>query len=247
MAYDISIIIACYNEENLLINGVKEIENVMSQTEYSYELIFVDDCSEDKTRDLILKLADNQRHIRFFFHEQNVGRGGTLCEGIESAQGRIVGFLDIDLEVHARYIPSALRAIEHEGYDVCTAWRIYEINLLAIPRHILTVGYRKLVRHFLGTTIFDTKTGFKFFNREKVLPVIEACKNKGRFWDTEVMLLAEKYGLKIKEIPCLLIRRTDKIFCVNILSDSIDYLKSIWLFKQQLKKSFSINDNIKDK
>jgi glycosyltransferase involved in cell wall biosynthesis len=245
MAYDVSIIIACYNEENLLVNSVKEIANVMSQTKYSYELIFIDDCSQDKTRDLILKLADDKSHIKCFFHEQNVGRGGTVCEGIQSAQGKIVGFLDIDLEVHARYIPSILWAIEHEGYDVCTAWRIYKIHLHTIPRHILTVGYRKLVRLFLGTTILDTETGFKFFNREKILPVIEACKNKGWFWDTEVMLLSEKHGLKIKEIPCLFIRRTDKISSVKIISDSIDYFKNIWSFKQQLQNSFSTDDNIK--
>jgi hypothetical protein len=239
MSYDVSIIIACYNEENLLLDSVREIENVMSQTKYSYELIFIDDCSQDKTKELILKLAENQLHIKYLFHEHNVGRGGTVCDGIRLARGKIVGFLDIDLEVHARYIPSMLWAIEHEGYDVCTAWRIYKVHLRAIPRHILSMGYRKLSKYYLGTTLLDTETGFKFFNREKILPVIAACKNKGWFWDTEVMVLSQKHGLKIKEVPCLFIRRIDKASSVRVVSDSIDYFKNLWKFKRQVKRVFS--------
>jgi glycosyltransferase involved in cell wall biosynthesis len=234
--YDLSLVIACYNEENLLVESIREIENVMSQTRYSYELIFIDDCSQDKTRELILMLAENDPHIKYKFHEQNMGRGGTVCEGINLAQGKIVGFLDIDLEVHARYIPSMLWAIEGEGFDVCTAYRIYKIHLRAIPRHLLSMGYRKLARYFLGIDLLDTETGFKFFNREKILPVIAACKNTGWFWDTEVMVLAEKHGLQIKELPCLFLRRTDKISKVKVISDSIDYFVNLWKFKQKMKR-----------
>jgi GT2 family glycosyltransferase len=171
--------------------------------------------------------------MRYLFHEKNTGRGGTVCEGIRMAQGKIVGFIDIDLEVHARYIPSMLSAIEQEGYDVWTAYRIYKIHLKAIPRHILTIGYRKLARKLLKTDILDTETGFKFFDREKIMPVIDACRNNGWFWDTEVMILSQKMGLKIKEIPCLFIRRTDKVSSVNIVADTIDYLKNIWEFKNR--------------
>ncbi len=234
--YDLSIIIACYNEEDLLIDSVQEIENVMSQTNYSYELIFIDDCSQDNTRELILKIVENQPHMSYIFHKQNVGRGGTVCEGIKLAKGRIVGFLDIDLEVHARYIPSMIWAIESEDYDICTAHRIYKIHLKAIPRHILSIGYRKLSRYFLGMSLLDTETGFKFFDREKILPVITECKNNGWFWDTEIMVLSQQHRLKIKELPCLFIRRTDKVSKVNVFSDSIDYLKNLWQFKQYKRK-----------
>lgn len=235
MPYDVSIIIACYNEENLLVDSVREIEKVMAQTKYSYELIFIDDCSKDKTRELILQLVKDNPRYTHVFHEKNVGRGGTVCEGVRMAQGKIVGFLDIDLEVHARYIPSMIGAIEQDGCDVSTAYRIYKVHIRAIPRHILSMGYRKLSRKYLGINLLDTETGFKFFDREKVLPVIDECKNKGWFWDTEVMILAQKHKLKIKEIPCLFIRRTDKISSVNVISDSIDYIVNLWKFRKQMQ------------
>jgi len=234
LSIDVSIIIACYNEEGLLVDSVTEIENVMEQTKYTYELIFIDDCSQDRTRAIIQELVGSRSNASYLFHEKNVGRGGTVCEGIRMAQGKIAGFLDIDLEVHARYIPSLLQAIEKDGYDVSTAFRVYKIPSGPFMRHVLSVGYRKLVSYYLGTTEMDTETGFKFFNRERILPVLDSCRNKGWFWDTEVMVLSEKYGLKIKEIPCLFIRRANKVSTVNVIPDTIDYLKSLWGFKRHI-------------
>jgi glycosyltransferase involved in cell wall biosynthesis len=233
---DVSIIIACYNEEKILNDSVREIENVMAQTKYTYELIFIDDCSQDRTREVILEIVDKRKNSKCIFHERNIGRGGTVCEGIRMAQGKIVGYLDIDLEVHARYIPSMLWAIEHDGYDISTAYRIYKVPSGPFIRYILSVGYRKLVKYFLKTNLLDTETGFKFFNREKILPIIDACNDTGWFWDTEVMVLAENHNLKIREIPCLFIRREDKVSTVRVLPDTLDYLKSLWRFKSRMKK-----------
>lgn len=246
MTIDISIIIACYNEADLLANNVRELENVMAQTTYTYELIFIDDCSQDRTKEIILELADNQPNRKYVFHEKNVGRGGTVCEGIKLAQGRVVGYLDIDLEVHARYVPSMFWAIENDGYDVSTAYRIYKIPSGPVIRYILSIGYRELVRYFLGTKILDTETGYKFFNRENILPIIDICQNKGWFWDTEIMVLAEKQNLKIKEIPCLFIRQRNKVSTVSIIPDTIDYFKSLWQFKRQLNSMLQAKKNTKN-
>lgn len=240
---DVSIIIACYNEEDLLVGSVREIENVMSQTSYTYELIFIDDCSQDRTRHIILKLADTQPHIRYVFHEKNVGRGGTVCEGLRMARGRMAGYLDIDLEVHARYIPSMLFAIENDGYDISTAYRVYKIPSGPFTRHVLSVAYRKLVRYFLKTNLLDTETGFKFFNRQKILPIVDACENRGWFWDTEVMVLSEKNNLRIKEIPCLFIRQRDKVSTVKIIPDTIDYFSNLWKFRKRINDRFHLRKN----
>jgi hypothetical protein len=149
------------------------------------------------------------------------------------ARGRMVGFLDIDLEVHARYIPSMLLAIEHDGYDIGTAYRIYKIPSGPFTRHILSIGYRRLVRYFLRTNLLDTESGFKFFNRDRILPIVDVCKNRGWFWDTEVMVLSEKNNLRIKEIPCLFIRQEDKVSTVKVIPDTMDYFRNLWKFRRQ--------------
>jgi len=241
--YDVSIIVPCYNEEKIIEESVKEIEKVMSQTIYSYEFIFIDDCSKDKTRDLIIKIIKEAPNRRYIFHKENIGRGGTVSEGIKISKGKIVGFLDIDLEVHARYIPSFIGAIQ-ENFDVAIAFRHYNISLKpdSIIRGIVSHGYRWLVQAFLRLPIKDTEAGFKFFNKEKILPILDFIEDKRWFWDTEIMALAFYNDLKIKEIPVLFIRRFDKKSSVKLFKESIEYVKKLISFKRRLKNQNYIQE-----
>ncbi|MFH0732354.1 MAG: glycosyltransferase [Candidatus Omnitrophota bacterium] len=235
MDYDVSIIIACYNEEQILKQHVKEIQAVMNKNNYSYELIFVDDASEDKTRDVILDISKNNQNTRYFFSAENIGRGGSIVEGIKMAKGKIAGFLDIDLEIQANYIPAMVEAV-NAGYDIATARRFYQMTLkpTAIIRYILSISYQQLRRCFLNVPLKDTEAGFKFFNREKILPLIEKTKNKGWFWDTEIMAISYYSGLKIKEIPCLFIKNHNIKSKVRIFSSSLNYFIELCKFKKSL-------------
>lgn len=233
---DVSIVIACYNESPHLMDSVKTIMDVMGQTHYSYEVILIDDCSEDNTRNVIRSMADIwSDKIRYLFHENNIGRGGTVTEGIKMAKGRMTGFLDIDLETHARYIPSCLLALE-KGYDVATAWRIYKLRIGILDRWMLSRGYNALMRWMLNVDLKDTETGFKFFNRLRILPILDMTMNKHWFWDTEIMALSYYNHLKIVEIPTLFVRREDKKSTVRVLSDTLGYLKSLMEFRKRRKE-----------
>jgi len=243
MLYDLSVIIPCYNEEVILEESLRQLNAVMERTIYKYELIFIDDCSRDKTRELIKKLSEGKSYIRYIFHEKNIGRGGTVCEGIREAEGRIVGFLDIDLEVHARYIPSMVQSIE-EGYDIATAYRLTYLRFDSIDRDLASKAYHFITRHYLKIPLNDTETGFKFFNREKILPVIEKTYDKRWFWDTEVMAIAYFNNLKIIEIPSLFIRRKDKKSTVRLWSDSLEYLRKVIQFKKRLRKDGIYNADL---
>src|ERR1051325_2255489 len=115
--YDLSLIIACYNEEPLLEQSMREVFEVLENARFSYEVIFVDDCSRDRTRQIIDSIISHhpEKCLKKIFHQTNHGRGGTVTDGFLAAQGEIVGFIDIDLEVHARYIPSCILAVRN-GY-----------------------------------------------------------------------------------------------------------------------------------
>jgi glycosyltransferase AglD len=234
MEYDLTVIIACYNEELLLEESVRQIENILNKTIYKYELLFIDDNSKDKTRELIKKIANGNADRRFFFHEKNIGRGGTVVDGIKAARGKIVGFLDIDLEVHARYIPSMVSAIE-QGYDVATAYRFCSVKMDTFDRDISSRIYHMITRFYLKIPLNDTETGYKFFNKEKIMPIIEKTKDKRWFWDTEIMAISCFENLKIVEIPCLFLRRKDKKSSVSLFHDSWEYLVDVVRFKSRLK------------
>lgn len=232
---DLSLILACYNEEPIFEDSLRQIVKTLEQTTLTFEIIFVDDGSSDNTRDLILSAVETCSSIsmRYLFHEQNTGRGGAVSDGFRMAKGTFMGYIDFDLEVHARYIPACVLALQN-GADVVTAHRIYKFSLGGIDRYLASVGYKWLMQKILGITLKDTETGFKFFRREKFLPIIETIQDQGWFWDTESMARAQVMGLKIEEIACLFIRRFDKESSVKLVHDTLVYLRAMWRFRGQL-------------
>jgi hypothetical protein len=164
-----------------------------------------------------------------------MGRGRAVTDGIRIAQGDIVGYIDIDLEVHARYIPSLAQAILR-GADLATAHRIYKVQPRLFHRFVLSSGYIWLMQTLLDVPLKDTETGFKFFKRSRILPVLDEIDDERWFWDTEVMVRSYLKGYTIEEIPCLFVRRYDKQSTVNIFRDTLDYFVKLWRFRSVVKR-----------
>lgn len=228
-------VLACYNEEETLQASFREIWKALASLPCSSEVIFVDDVSRDRTPEIIRGLAaEHPGGVRAIFHETNRGRGATVNDGFHASRAEIVGFLDVDLEVHARYIPSLVAAIE-EGADVATVRRIYAFQARSLDRYFMSRGYSLLVRRLLGVPLLDTETGFKFFRREKLLPVLDAIHDPGWFWDTEFMVRAHLRGLRIAEIPGAYVRREDKTSTVRGVRDSWTYFRKLLAFRKELR------------
>ena len=234
-APEVGLVLACYNEAKHFNQSTDEIIAVMDATRWSYEIVFVDDCSKDETRALIdaYIAAHPKVSLRRIFHEKNTGRGGAVSDGFRESKASIVGYLDIDLETHARYIPSCVQAIE-DGADVAVAWRIYKFFLRSLDRYVMSRGYHWIANKVLGVPLEDTESGFKFFRRARLLPLLEEIVDQGWFWDTEVMVRAYLKGYKIVELPALFLRRHDKVSTVHGLRDSVVYLQRLFKFRKDL-------------
>ncbi|MCB9877024.1 MAG: glycosyltransferase family 2 protein [Planctomycetes bacterium] len=233
----ISVVIACYQEEGHLEESVAQLTATLDAIGRSYELIFVEDRSRDRTADVVRRLVHGHDNRRAVFHEHNVGRGGTVTEGFLLATGDVVGFLDIDLEVHCRYLPAVLQAID-DGADGATAYRTYAPGWRpsALLRHFLSGGYRRLFRLVFGVPFRDPETGFKFFRREKIVPVAKRTRDVGWFWDSEIMILGHQAGLKIVEVPTVFVRRADKQSTVRIVHDVFAYLVAMVRFLRRQRR-----------
>jgi hypothetical protein len=101
-----------------------------------------------------------------------------------------------------------VRAIE-EGAEAAYANRTYKVQPSIFHRHILSRGYSGLVRRFLDIDLSDTETGYKFFRRDKLLPLLDKATDPGWFWDTEIMTYWSLAGYSVAEIPALFIRSGD--------------------------------------
>jgi len=239
----VSVVLACYNEEAVLAGSFQEIVETLEGMGRAYEILFVDDVSQDRTREIIQALRERYTEVdtKVILHEVNRGRGATVTDGFRAARGTIAGYLDVDLEVHSRYIPSLVRAIE-KGADVATLRRIYAFQARSLDRYFMSRGYSFLVRRLLGVDLHDTETGYKFFRRERVLPILDLIRDPGWFWDTEFMVRAVRGGLRIEEIPGAYIRRFDKDSTVRGLGDSLRYFSRLLDFRRELKQLPAPND-----
>ena len=229
----LSLVLACYNEQEILAESFREIRETLDGMGRPYEIVFVDDVSRDRTREILREIVAKNPDLQLnvILHETNKGRGATVTDGFRAARGEIAGYIDVDLEVHPRYIPSLARAIER-GADVAVVRRIYAFQLRHLDRYFMSRGYSWLVRKMLGTALRDTETGYKFFRREALLPVIDSIRDPAWFWDTEFMVRAERRGLRIAEIPGAYVRRQDKTSTVRGVRDSFIYFFKLLAFRR---------------
>jgi hypothetical protein len=231
--FDLSLVLACYNENQIFENSIKEIFKNLDDTPYHYEIIFVEDASQDNTKELIKTLLkkDKTHHLRAIYHQKNQGRGNSVRDGFLKAQGKVIGYIDIDLETPAHYIPIFLKKVQ-EGFDVVCADRIYHFNLNSAIRWFSSKGYNRFRNAILNLPLGDTEAGYKFFLRKTTLPIIKKTKENHWFWDTEIMALAYLNKLKIAYISTAFIKKKDKTSTVRVLPDTIEYLKKLFSFRQ---------------
>jgi len=233
---DLTLVLPCYNEEQVFKNSVSLIIQTLQTSRFSFEILFVDDGSTDKTREMIRAVCRRYIFCRFFFNAANMGRGAAVSTGIRKAKGAMVGYIDIDCEVSPVYISSMVGLIQKDKADVVVGKRMYRSSLTSFVREVLSIGYRCIADILLGTDGIDTESGYKFFDKKKFLPVLSSIQNTGWFWDTESIVLSQKKGLRVVEMPVLFLRRDDKHSSVRIIPDTLEYLKNVWTFYRRIRK-----------
>ncbi len=228
---ELSLILPCYNEEEIFETSVRKISKFLNSKNIDYELIFVEDKSQDNTANLIQRELKSNSRARAIFHKQNTGRGGAVADGIRIAKGKYVGFIDLDLEVSEKYIISFIDALKN-GYDIVSHIRHSDANLGNFFRNFLHKSYLIFADFLIDLPVKDPNGGYKFFNRKKILPIIEKTIDLHWFWETELLKRASLAGLKIKEIDVVFCKNKDKKSTVKVFSDTIYFISKVfWLRK----------------
>ena len=233
---DFSLILACYNESTTFEKSVREIISVLNNLKRNWEIIFVEDKSTDETKKSVEEFTKEIKNAKAIFHTKNEGRGKSVSDGIKAAKGIICGYLDVDLEVSASYIPLFVEEIE-KGSDMVIGKRFYEGNFKSMIRFIASKFYSTLVKTILNIPIEDTEAGYKFFKSHKILPILSKVQDKHWFWDTEICTRAYWKGLKISQVPVLFVKRKDKKSTVKLIPDSWNYLIKLLKFKSEVPKT----------
>src|SRR3989344_376833 len=230
---EVSLILACYNEGSTFEKSINQIVNVLKKDVRDWEIIFVEDKSDNDTKKSVEKLVKEIKNARAIYQFKNQGRGKSVADGILAAKGDICGYLDVDLEVSASYIPLFIKEIE-DGADLVVGKRFYEGGLKNLTRFVSSKVYAIAVKSILKSPVDDTEAGYKFFRRSKIDPLLGKVKSKHWFWDTEICMIANSKNLRVEQIPVLFKRRKDKKSTVKLFPDTIDYLKNLIRLKKEL-------------
>lgn len=203
--YDISVIVPLFNEEESLPELASWIEKVMNANSFTYEVIFVDDGSKDKSWKVILDLSRTNSLFKGIRFRRNYGKSAALQKGFEAAQGRVVITMDADLQDSPDEIPGLYFMIVNDGFDLVSGWKKkrYDPIMKTIPSKFFNWTTRKMSGI---NNLHDFNCGLKSYRAEVVksievygemhryIPVIAKWAGFSRIGEKVVEHRARKYG-----------------------------------------------------
>lgn len=191
---DISVILPIFNERENLLPLLLEIEGVLDATGKSYEIIAVDDGSDDGSVELLKKLAKEHPHLRAVFFRKNSGQAAAFDAGFRNASGDVVVTMDADLQNDPKDIPALIEKLETGGYDLVTGWR-KDRKDGALLRKIPSRIANRMIRRMTGTKVHDLGCSLKVY-RKHVTDEMRLYGEMHRF----ISVLAASQGAKIGEM-----------------------------------------------
>ena len=126
---DISVVIPLFNEDESLTELTSWIERVMDTHHFSYEIIMIDDGSNDGSWQKIEELAEKNSHIKAIKFRRNYGKSAALHCGFQAAQGDVVITMDADMQDSPDEIPELYRMVTEEDYDLVSGWKKKRLTL----------------------------------------------------------------------------------------------------------------------
>ena len=186
---DISVVVPLYNEEESLPELVAWIDRVARGGSLSYEIIMVDDGSDDASWSVVERLSGEYNTIRAIRFMRNYGKSAALYCGFEMAQGDVVFTMDADLQDSPDEIPEMRRMILEEGYDVVSGWKRKRYD--PIGKRLPSKFFNFTARLMSGIKLHDFNCGLKAYRR-KVVKSIEVYGEMHRY----IPILAKHAGFK---------------------------------------------------
>ena len=201
---NISVVIPLLNEDESIPELYAWITKVMNANNYSYEIIFVDDGSTDKSWREIEALSKSDNHVRGIKFRRNYGKSAALHEGFQHTRGDVVITMDADLQDSPEEIPEMYDMIVKDGYDIVSGWKKKRYD--PISKTIPTKIYNGVTGWMSGVKLHDMNCGLKAYKSDVVksievygemhryIPVLAKWSGFNKIGEKVVQHQARKYG-----------------------------------------------------
>ncbi len=205
MARSLEIVIPVLNEERVLSASVGALHHFLGGHlgGYSWRITIADNGSTDQTPQVAERLVDFYDGVRYTALEQR-GRGRALRRAWLESDADIVAYMDVDLSTQLDDLVPLVEAVSGGGYDLAIGSRLIEGSLVegrSRSREVTSRAYNLIIRATFLVGFRDAQCGFKAITRRAADLLVPLVRDTGWFFDTELLILAEKNGFSIKEVP----------------------------------------------
>jgi hypothetical protein len=196
----LSLILPIHNEEG---NLKKNFDLIYKETKKlgNFEIILAEDGSTDNSP-TICREKSKMLHVRLMTSNHRLGKGKAIKEAITLAKGNIIGCLDIDMAVPARYLNKAVTLVDNGEVFVTGSRYIKGSDAnRSILRLFASLSYNWLIALLFQSKVKDHQCGFKFWSSRFIKTYIKKVKDDHWFFDTELIIMAQRDGIKVREFP----------------------------------------------
>jgi uncharacterized membrane protein YbhN (UPF0104 family) len=201
----VSVVLPAYNEADTIEDTVSTALSALSSflPAGSFEVLVAEDGCEDRTPEIAARLAESDERVRHVHSEERLGRGGALDLAFRHAAGDTLVYFDTDLATDMRHLEELVESVRSGEYDLATGsrWVPGERAQRPARRGVPSRGFNWLVRTLLGSDIRDHQCGFKAVSRDAYFRLAADIEDEHWFWDTELLVRAQRAGLSVREFP----------------------------------------------
>jgi len=240
MSASLSIVIPAYNEAIRLGNTLLAVVDYLRESWPDAEVIVVDDGSADDTAGIARSIFSDSGGLRtsVISYKSNLGKGRAVRLGLLAARGDVALFSDADLSTPITEAPKLVEPIVSGQYDVTFGSRALDRKLIGVhqPWRREQGGrvFNLAVRLATGLPFWDTQCGFKAFRMSVCRPLVEAATVDRFGFDVELLYLAFRAGLRLKEVPVRWDHNEGSK--ISLMSDSFRMLSEVGLIRQQARR-----------
>jgi glycosyltransferase involved in cell wall biosynthesis len=202
-AVDVDIVIPVYNEERILARSVLRLHRFLSQElPYSWRITIADNASSDSTLDIARALADDLEEVELVRVEQQ-GRGRALRAAWTRSDARVVAYMDADLSTDLRAVLPLVAPLLSGHSEIAIGSRLHRGAKVdrSLKRELISRIYNRLLHGILHARFSDAQCGFKAVRADMVPDLLAAIQDEAWFFDTELLVVAQRRRLRIHEVP----------------------------------------------
>jgi glycosyltransferase involved in cell wall biosynthesis len=231
----INVTIPVFNEERRLADCIPQLHAFLEKhCRFDYEIVIANNGSTDRTQAVAEGLACWFANVRHRWIAEK-GRGGALKTVWAESKAEVLSYMDVDLSSDLFAFPALIESVLGGRFDLAIGSRLLKTSSTTRgwKREIISRGYNRLIKALVGAGFSDAQCGFKAISATAACRLLPEVQDRAWFFDTELLVLAERRGYRIFELPVRWIDNRDSR--VNVISTAWKDLQGLTRMRRRLK------------